>query len=72
MKDEVYAIQNQCVDSILPIDRGRLEEHYLICPWHGCKYDLKTGIAINKPKKQLDTFVVNIEKDGLLKVEIAF
>lgn len=69
---EVYAVQNQCVDSILPIDRGKVEDHFLICPWHGCKYDLKTGKAVNNPKKQLETFEVNIEDDGLLKVEIAY
>jgi nitrite reductase/ring-hydroxylating ferredoxin subunit len=69
---KVYAVQNQCVDSILPIDSGKLEEHFLICPWHGCRYDLKTGKAVNHPQKQLDIFPVEIEEDGLLKVEISY
>lgn len=67
---KVYAIQNNCVDSILPIDRGTLEDHFLICPWHGCQYDLKTGKAVNQPEKQLETFPVEIEENGLLKVGI--
>ena len=69
---EVYAVQNQCDGSLLPIDKGKLEEHYLICPWHGCRYDLKTGKSVNKEYKQLDTFPVEIEESGLLKVEIAY
>lgn len=69
---QVYAVQNKCVDSILPIDSGILEEHFLICPWHGCRYDLKTGIAVNQPKKQLEVFPVEIEENGQLKVEISY
>ena len=69
---EVYAVQNQCVDSILPIDHGSIEEHYLICPWHGCRYDLKTGKAVNHPDKQLEIFTTEIQEDGLLKVEISY
>ncbi len=49
-----------------------LEDHYLTCPWHGCKYDLKTGKAVNGSDKSLETFPVEIEDDGLIKVEIAY
>ncbi len=69
---EVFAVQNQCDGSLLPIDKGTLEDHFLICPWHGCKYDLKTGHSVNVNDKKLDTFQVEIEEDGLLKVEIAY
>ena len=69
---EVFAVQNQCDGSVLPIDKGTLEDHYLICPWHGCRYDLKTGRSVNGGDKKLDTFSVEIEEDGLLKVEIAY
>lgn len=68
---DVYAVQNQCDGSFLPIDQGRIEEHMLVCPWHGCKYDIRTGESIDKSKK-LETFPVEIEADGLLKVEIAY
>lgn len=69
---EVYAVQNQCDGSLLPIDKGTVEEHILTCPWHGCKYDLKTGLSLDNVDKRLDTFAVEIEEDGLLKVEIAY
>ena len=68
---DVYAVQNQCDGSFLPIDQGRLEEHLLVCPWHGCKYDIRTGESTDRAKK-LEVYPVEIEEDGLLKVEIAY
>ncbi len=67
-----YAVENQCDGSFLPIDQGTLDEHVLTCPWHGCQYDLRTGESINETDKKLDTFPVEVEKDGMLKVEIAY
>jgi len=69
---EVFAIQNQCDGSFLPIDKGTVEDHHITCPWHGCKYDLRTGKAVDDSDKQLETFPVEIEESGLLKVEIAY
>ena len=69
---EVYAVQNQCDGSLLPIDKGTLEDHFVVCPWHGCRYDLKTGKSANGDARKLDTFPVEIEENGLLKVEIAY
>ena len=67
-----YAVENQCVGSFLPIDQGKLEDHVLICPWHGCQYDLRTGQSVNESNKKLDTFPIEIEEGGMLKVEIAY
>jgi len=69
---EVYAIQNQCDGSFLPIDQGKVEDHYITCPWHGCKYDVRTGKAVDDSDKRLEIFPVEIEDSGLLKVEIAY
>jgi len=69
---EVFAVQNQCDGSVLPIDKGTIQDHFLICPWHGCKYDLKTGESVNSGERKLDTYQVEIEEDGLLKVEIVY
>ena len=69
---EVFAVQNRCDGSILPIDKGTVEDHFLTCPWHGCIYDLKTGKSVNGDDKRLDTYQVEVEEDGLLRVEIAY
>lgn len=68
---EVFAIQNNCEGSFLPIDQGRLENHILVCPWHGCKYDIRTGESKDKTRK-LETYPVEIEESGNLRVEITY
>jgi nitrite reductase/ring-hydroxylating ferredoxin subunit len=40
---EVYALRNQCGDSPLPLDGGTLEGSEVRCPWHGCRYDIRSG-----------------------------
>ena len=40
---DVYAIRNQCGDSPLPLDLGTLEGSEVRCPWHGCRYDVRSG-----------------------------
>lgn len=40
---EIYAVRNQCGDSPLPLDMGALEGAEIRCPWHGCRYDVRTG-----------------------------
>ena len=40
---EVYAVRNACADSPLPLDMGTLEGNEVHCPWHGCRYDVRSG-----------------------------
>lgn len=40
---EVYAYRNACPGSILPLDVGQLKGYTLLCPWHNCVYDIRTG-----------------------------
>jgi len=41
---EVYAYRDGCPPgSALTLQLGSVEGTTLICPWHGCRYDLRTG-----------------------------
>lgn len=40
---EVYAIRDQCGDSPLPLALGTLDGVEVQCPWHGCRYDVRSG-----------------------------
>jgi nitrite reductase/ring-hydroxylating ferredoxin subunit len=41
---EVYAYRDGCPPgSALTLQLGSVEETTLTCPWHGCRYDLRTG-----------------------------
>ena len=62
---EVFALGNRCGPSPLPLEFSTLEGSTLICSWHGCRYDVRTG----KPEGQGDTvrvFPVRIEDDRVL------
>ena len=40
---EIYAYQNACPGSILPLDVAQLQDFNLLCPWHSCVFDARTG-----------------------------
>lgn len=46
---DVYALQDQCALQPAPLSRGLLQGDAVVCPDHGCVYDLKTGRARNRP-----------------------
>lgn len=43
LEDGLRAYRNACPGSILPLHLGRLEEGTIVCPWHGCRFDIRTG-----------------------------
>lgn len=44
LEGEVYAYKDGCPPgSPLTLHTGRLEEGTLVCPWHGCRYDIRSG-----------------------------
>lgn len=43
VEGEIYAVRNQCGDSPLPLELGTLEGAEVLCPWHGCRYDIRSG-----------------------------
>jgi nitrite reductase/ring-hydroxylating ferredoxin subunit/Fe-S cluster biogenesis protein NfuA len=64
---EVYAYRNGCPPgSALMLHLGRLEDSTLICPWHGCRYDARTGKRQDAEGK-LPVLPVAVQ-DGEIKV----
>jgi 3-phenylpropionate/trans-cinnamate dioxygenase ferredoxin component len=62
---EVFALGNRCGTSPLPLEFSTLEGATLVCSWHGCRYDVRTG----KPEGLGDTvrvFPVRLEDDRVL------
>ena len=70
VNDQIYAVKNACMDTILPLEGGYLEDHYLICPWHGCRYDLPTGELLDQPGCKLETFPVKHHSNGTFSIGI--
>ncbi len=66
--DDVFALQNACLDSILPLQMGSVDGYILTCPWHGCKYDLRSGQIQNNSGLKLQTYPVQINAAGKILV----
>jgi len=44
---EVYAFRNECALDGRPLDGGRLANNVLVCPWHNCAYEARTGKRVD-------------------------
>lgn len=49
VRGEVCAISNVCGHFAGPLDEGDREGDTVVCPWHGSRFDLCTGEAVNGP-----------------------
>ena len=64
-----YAIDNTCLHRGGPLGEGDLEDTVVTCPWHGWRWDVKTGANVNNPAVTLSCYPVTIE-GGAVYVEV--
>lgn len=66
---EVAAFRNACPGSPLPLHLGSREGQAVICPWHGCRYDARTGERRGGEGPPLERLPVRTE-GGRVRVEL--
>ncbi len=44
-----FALPNKCTHVGGPLGRGRLTGSVVQCPWHGSKFDVRTGAVVQGP-----------------------
>lgn len=69
IEGDVYALRNRCGDSPLPLEYGEVDGHTLVCSWHGCRYDIRTG-ADAEGRNRVDVFPVR-ESEGRIEIAVA-
>ena len=58
-------------DGRLALDGGRLAGNVIVCPWHNCGYDARTGKRADNEPEHPDLAVVPIAvRDGVLQVAV--
>jgi nitrite reductase (NADH) small subunit/3-phenylpropionate/trans-cinnamate dioxygenase ferredoxin subunit len=68
--DDFFALQQECIHLHGPLGEGRLYGDYILaCPWHGWRYDVRTGENEFDLAIQLQTYEVRVE-DGEVKVAV--
>jgi Fe-S cluster biogenesis protein NfuA/nitrite reductase/ring-hydroxylating ferredoxin subunit len=68
---EPYAVANVCPaqGARLPLDGGKLSGPVLVCPWHNCAYDVRSGKRVDDAPDEPSLAVVPIAvTDGELRV----
>ena len=51
VKDEVYAFQEFCTHRYGPLSEGKVAQCEITCPWHGSRFDVRTGKVVHGPAK---------------------
>ena len=67
--DDVFALSNVCRHAFGPLAEGFVDGCTLACPWHGWRYDVRTG-ATDHPNADVATFPATV-RDGVVLVTVA-
>ncbi len=66
---DIYAYRNACPGSILPLDASQLKDYALLCPWHNCVYDIRTGKRLDGGNGWLQVIPVAV-RDGMIQLAL--
>ncbi|HET7148426.1 MAG TPA: Rieske 2Fe-2S domain-containing protein [Candidatus Nitrosopolaris sp.] len=67
VKGKVYAIDAVCSHEGGPLEEGTLEGYEVECPWHGSKFDVRTGAVRNPPADTPQSvYEVKVENNDIL------
>ena len=64
--NEFFAISNTCLHRGGPLGEGFLEGDTVTCPWHGWKYNVKTGANAMIPTAKVANYQVKVEGNDVL------
>jgi ferredoxin-thioredoxin reductase catalytic chain len=67
--DEVFALSNVCRHAFGPLSEGFVDGYCLACPWHGWRYDVRSGTT-DHPNADVSTFPT-VVRDGEVLVTVA-
>ena len=62
---DVFAFYDACPDTPLALSVGEMDGETIVCPWHGCRFDARTGQRQRHRGTGLDPFPVGIVGDTI-------
>ncbi|MCL5888119.1 MAG: Rieske 2Fe-2S domain-containing protein [Actinobacteria bacterium] len=63
---EFFALSNVCRHAFAPLAEGFIDGHHVMCPWHGWRYDVRTGTT-DHPDADVKTYETSV-RDGIVYV----
>lgn len=70
VEGEIYAFRNGCPVDGLPLEGGRLTGTVLVCPWHNCAFDARTGARADAVEGAGLAAVPIAIEDGAVRVAV--
>jgi len=70
VRGELYAFRNGCALDGLPLEGGRLTETVIVCPWHNCAYDARSGKRVDDASEPALAVVPVSIQDGSVRVAV--
>lgn len=61
-----FAISNTCLHRGGPLGEGSLEGDVVTCPWHGWKFNVKTGVSPVVPTAKVATYQTKVEGSDVM------
>lgn len=65
IKDQYFAIQNNCLHRGGPLGEGEVRNYEVTCPWHGWKYNLIDGSFSLIPTLKVKSYAVKVGPEGV-------
>lgn len=70
VKEEYFAIDAWCSHARASLVHGEVEGHEVLCPLHGARFDLRTGLHLSPPAtRPVARYDVKVE-DGRIYVKV--
>ncbi len=66
---QVYATDDVCPHAGGSLGEGRLSGDCVACPWHGWRFNVRTGLRVENPDFSVECFAVRVE-DGEILVDL--
>ena len=67
VEGKYYAIGNVCTHLGGPLAQGKLEGYEVQCPWHGSRFDIRTGKVARPPAMRSEPiYEIKVEDDNIL------
>ncbi|MFQ5932704.1 MAG: Rieske (2Fe-2S) protein [Nitrospiraceae bacterium] len=60
-----YALDNTCPHAGGPLGEGTLLGEILVCPWHGWRYNVRTGERPENPDFKVACYAVEVEGEHI-------
>ncbi len=67
VEGEIHAYRDLCPGTPMPLNAGAVREGLLFCPWHDCRFDLRTGKRVDRQGEGLSEVPLAV-RDGELRI----